>query len=164
MLESFSWAKYIFFKLNVARTPRLTPQLLWKALPVIYQCQMAVITAVWLTMLSSSFVKTVQLKTTNKCLFQHREIPFIVWDGQTAQQTDENLPFTSTNWFGSGGLGGCIFHTARDSRWVNPPTRPEMKLFLVKDQRPSTSHILTPTISFQSTSWTYISRMVIISV
>lgn len=60
--------------------------------------------------------------------------------------------------------GGCIFHITKDSRWVNPPTRSEMKHFLIKDQRPSTLHILTPMLSFQSTCCTCISSMVIISV
>lgn len=33
--------------------------------------------------------------------------------------------------------GGCISHKPKESWWVNPPTRSEMKYFMINDLRPS---------------------------
>lgn len=88
-------------------------------------------------MLNWSLLKTVQLKITTKILFPHREIPIMDCVESTTAWWE---PFhTATNWFGCGGAdsGGCIFHIPKDSWWVNPPTRSEMKHFLINDLRPS---------------------------
>lgn len=40
-------------------------------------------------------------------------------------------------WMWGADSGGCIFHIPKDSWWVNPPTRSEMKHFLINYLRPS---------------------------
>lgn len=40
-------------------------------------------------------------------------------------------------WMWGAASGGSIFHIPKDSWWVNPPTRSEMKHFLIIDLRPS---------------------------
>lgn len=59
--------------------------------------------------------------------------------------------------------GSCIFHKPKDSRWVNPPTRSEMKHFLI-NPKIFKLHIISRILCLQHTSCTYIYSMVIISV
>lgn len=108
----------------------------WKVLSDLYPCQLAMTAAVWFTMQNWSLLKNVQLKNHNKyCVSTQRNSHY-----GCREYSSHMRAFSHCNkliWMWGAASGDCIFPKPKDSWWVNPPTRYDMKHFLINDLRPS---------------------------